>query len=158
MQRQISQEVRSEPSQSASVRRLLSQSADALHQARRSLFQIQPDYHTTLSSSLQVLRLSLRALVLWHSIPVPEDLPLRRLTYQAKQLAPMLLTYEKLSVPLEELAERVEHECNCSNVADREIIQRGYYTARNTLDIVLRSLPAVLKPDGLTLHPGALAR
>ena len=135
-----------EVSQAPKVRELLVEAAEALGASRQSLFRAGPDYPASLAGSLQAIRRAFQAFITWHSLALPEDAPLRALTRRAVPLASMLRMYEKLALPLEPLAEELLSECDCSRIGNREPVQKGYYTARNTFYTIFDELPADLRP------------
>ena len=128
------------------VRALLAEAAEALEASRQSLFRVEPDYAASLAGSLRAIRRTFQAFTAWHSMAIPDDAPLRAFTRRAVPLASMLRIYEDLALPLEPLAGELLAECDCSRVSNRESVQKGYYTARNTFYTVFDELPAGLRP------------
>ena len=128
------------------VRALLTEAAEQLDKSRQSLFQAEPDYAASLRGSHQAIRRAFQAFITWHGLALPESTPLSALIRRAVPLASILTTYEHLALPVEPLADELVGRCDCSEVNNREAIERGCYTARNTYHTVLGELPADVRP------------
>lgn len=134
-----------EPIQAAEVRATLAQAASHLEQAHAALKNAPPDYIAVLENSLQVIRLSIRAFLLWHGVPFDETIPIGVQVRHATQLASSLMTPTNLAPRLFELENVIPGKEKLS-VSEREDVTTGFYTARNVLLTTMGELPENLAP------------
>ncbi len=130
----------------ARSRSALLASTDHLAHAARLLAGAPPDYREVLRHTLQTLRQAYTALLTAHHLPVHPEAPLDALAAPAVRLASMLYTYRRRALPLEPLQAALDGG-GALTVATREAVEEGYYTARNTLGVVIGSLPEPVTRD-----------
>ena len=140
---------RSESPRAERAYALLHEANGHLSQARTLLAAMPPNYAAALDDELAVFRTSLRAYLAWNrSVAAYEDADLRSLAVRAVHLASILKTPAHRALLLAERApaiERASRRDDRLNVADREDVQTGWYTARNLYQTVCGELPWLLQ-------------
>ena len=99
--------------------------------------------------TLQALKAALRALLLFHDVPLSEKAALRRYWQCAVPLASSLELFANRTENLEELVKALA-DGHVPRVAEREAVLAAWYVARNTLHTVLGELPASVWSDQTT--------
>ncbi len=138
-------------SQEIRCRRALEASAAHLVRTAEHLAGAAPAYDDALQQSLQAIRQAYTALLEWHSLSPVADAPLGELAAAAQRLANVLRTCWDVTftiAPLEGIPG------GGLPVVVRERAETSYYTARNTLAVVIGSLPERITGDAV----GALNR
>lgn len=121
-------------------RQALEASAERLNRVAENLTGAAPDYPEALRDNLQAIRQAYRALLSWHRAVPPDDAPMDELARPAEDLASMLRTCRDRTHVLVSLEAALGRGGPLSHVAKEEI-RTGYFTARNTLAVVIGSLP-----------------
>lgn len=121
-------------------RRALDASAAHLGRGAQHLACAAPDYHAALRATLYAIRHAYTALLAWHGHSPRPEAPLVELARPAEQLASMLRTCQDRACMLEDLEASLQRGAKAT-VTVREAVQTSYYTARNTLSVVLGELP-----------------
>ena len=134
------------------VREALEASAQHLVGAAQHLAGAAPDYREALRHSLQAIRQAYTGFLVWHDLPPRPETTLNELAVPAEHLASMLRTVRRRARSLEPL-EATFGGGAARSVKVREDVEAGFYTARNTLAVVLGELPARLTREAArTLH------
>lgn len=126
--------------QEAQSQRALDAAAAHLIRSAQHLVVPTPDYREALRHSIQAIRQAYIAFLVWHSLPPRPQASLAELGGPAEQLASMLRTCRRRALPLEPLEAAFESG-TALTAAVREEVETSYYTARNTLAVVLGELP-----------------
>jgi hypothetical protein len=129
-------------------RQALESAGRNLEDSARLLAHPSPDYREALSRSLRSIRQSYVALLEWHGLTPETDGPISRLGRPAEGLSSMLRTCLEHTLPLEDLDATYE-DLRRPEVERREFSIQSYYTARNTLLVVVGSLPERLTVEAI---------
>lgn len=129
---------------------LLTKAARRLLRAAELLASDEPNYREVLEESVGAIRQGYESMLEWHDLAFPRSVSLGELALPAENLASMLRTSRDRTLHLEALQNTLRDGAAVLLTA-REQVTMSYYTARNTLLIILASLPA-----RLTGEPAAL--
>ena len=99
-----------------------------------------PEHHKSAAASLASVVASYRALLQWHGNEPADDASLTTLARRAESFASMLRTYHNHTIALDAVALSMAG-AESPNITQREGAFTGFHTARNTLTVVVRSLP-----------------
>lgn len=116
-------------------------SADHLVRSAEFLAASPVDLVAGAGEALKSVRSAYEALLAWHNDMVGEDESLAEIARRAESAASMLRTSYKRALHLETVVATFTTNEGAS-ITQRENAVTGYYTARNTLSIVIGSLPA----------------
>lgn len=119
-------------------RHALRASAEHLIQSAEHLAGAAPTYHEALQHSLRSIRQAYTALLEWHGLPPVAGAPLADLAAPAGRLVSALRTCWDVTFPIAPLEDAPSDGLP---VMMREQAETSYYTARNTLAVVIGSLP-----------------
>lgn len=125
------------------ARALLQQAATRLQQARQAWQENRWDEAAALT--LQGLKATLRAFLLFHDVPLREEAALRRYWQGAIPLASSLTLFANRTEDLETLVAALA-DGHVPRVAEREAVQAAWYVARNAFHTVLGELPGSIHP------------
>lgn len=140
------------------TRDALDASAGHLLSNARRLAGPNPNHREALNDALQSIRASYTALLAWNHLTPGAAAPLAELARTAESFASMLRTCRNRTGALEALDATVRGDAS-PTVAVREAVETSYYTARNTLAVVLGSLPERITEEALhTLNRAQAAR
>lgn len=126
-----------ERAQDDESRRTLEASVEAFGRAAEHLAGL--SYRGALEESLLAVRHAYAAFLAWHSLPAPPEASLDELGRAAEHLDNVLRTFRRRAIPMEGLEARLGEAAR--TVAEREAVEEGFYTARDTLRAVLGALP-----------------
>ena len=129
-------------------RQALEASSWHLEGSARALARPAPDHREALTRSLESIRKAYAALLEWHGRTPRPDAALAELARPAEALASMMRTCQGRALPVEAL-EATFDDPSRPAIEMREGVQMSYYTARNTLSVVLGSLPERLTGEGI---------
>ena len=134
--------------QEVNSRRALEAAAAHLVRTAQHLSGAEPSYAEALRDSLQALRQAYTALLEWHSLPPRPDARLAELARPAERLDSMIRTCWDRAGTLEALEAALGSGAALTGTV-REQIATSYFTARNTLAVVLGALPERITPDAI---------
>lgn len=119
-----------------------------LVKAARQLADSNPNYQEVLDQSLEAMRHAYLALLEWNGMAPDAGASLAEMATSAEQLVNVLRTCRHRADPLEGIATSLRGGAGVT-ISVREEVRSGYYTARNSLSVVLGSLPERLPHDGI---------
>lgn len=140
--RALQQSPRAARPQDARCRRALEAAAAHLECSAQHLAATPPEYRQALACSLTSLRQAYTALLEYHSFPPGIGATLAEMSAPAEGLVSMLRIYNNRALPLEDMAEAIPD--GRAPLAVREAVEMSFFLARDTLSVVLGSLPEAL--------------
>ncbi len=124
------------------------ESANHLQRAAEALTRSPVDYGGAARAALESVRRSYRAVIAWHRLPTDQDAGLVTLADSAKNSASMLRTSYKRALHLETLVKTMKQNEEAT-LDQRENAATGFFTARNTLSVVIGTLPYHVVADAI---------
>ncbi len=126
------------------------EAAEHLVRSARFFSEKPADYVAGAREALRSVQQSYEAILAWHGFPVEADMTLNTLAESAGNAVSMLRTSHKRALHLESLVATFTENEEAS-VNQREGAVTGYFTARNTLSVVVGSLPQSVVKEAIPL-------